>query len=141
VPVVPEIVTGPFTWLLLNSTPPRLLDRSTPPDSVFPAHGPVAASPPISTSPVLPVTESPPDSELPQTRTTVAPEAWIAPETFAPARPIAPPGSTVIAPLILAPGPVQNAWPAATVSAPRVPVRHGAVVVTVSVPATNGPKL
>src|SRR5262245_1311967 len=141
VPVVPEIVSGPLTRLPLNSTPPRLFVRSTGPD-VLPAHGPVAASPPISTRPVLPETVSGPESELPQMRTTVAPDARTGPETVAPARSIAPPRSTVIGPVSRAPGTVQNASPAATVSGPWcVPVRHGAVVVTESVLATNGPKL
>src|SRR5262249_36849534 len=95
VPVVPEILSGPPTWLPLNSTPPWLLVRSTGPEKVLPAHGPVAASPPTSTTPVLPETVSGPASVTPQSRTTVAPVARIGPETIAPARSIAPPGLTV----------------------------------------------
>ena len=65
VPVVPEMVSGPLIWLLLNSTPPRLFVRLTGPEIVLPAHGPVAASPPTRTSPVLPETDSGPDSRAP----------------------------------------------------------------------------
>ena len=91
---------------------------------------------------MLPDTDSGPDSVLPQMRTTVAPVARIGPDTIAPSRSIAPPASTVIGPLSCAPGSVQNASPAAIVSGPvRVPVRHGPVEVTLSVLATNGPKL
>jgi hypothetical protein len=39
VPVVPEIVTGPPTWLPLNSAPSWLLVRSAWPECVSPAHG------------------------------------------------------------------------------------------------------
>src|SRR5262245_30818505 len=142
VPVVPEIVSGPPTTLSLTSTPPWLSVSPTGAEIVLPAQGPVAASPPTSTRLVLPVTDSGPDTVLPQILTTVAPVARTGPDTIAPARSIAPPGFTVIGPFSCAPGSVQNAWPAAIVSGPLcVPVRHGLVEVTLSVPATNGPKL
>src|SRR5262249_44621703 len=69
VPVVPEIVSGPYTTLVLNSTPAVLFVREPGPMIVLPAHGPVAASPPTSTSPVLSETVSGPATVLPQTRT------------------------------------------------------------------------
>jgi hypothetical protein len=91
---------------------------------------------------VLPDTDSGPDNVLPQMRTTVAPVARTGAKTVAPARSIAPPGSTVTGPFSCAPGSVQNAWPAAIFSGPLcVPVRQGLVEVTLSVFATNGPKL
>ena len=94
---------------------------------VLPSHGPVAASPPTSTSPVLPETVSGPATLLPQSRTKVAPRASIGPATKAPSRSSAPPGFTVIGPSTIAPGATQTDSPAATVSGPNcVPVTHGA---------------
>ena len=53
--MLPVIVTGPVTLLLLNSTPAVLFVSCTEPVIVFPAHGPVPASPPTTTGPVAAV--------------------------------------------------------------------------------------
>jgi hypothetical protein len=97
----------------------------------------VAASLADGTEP-LPDTDSRPDS-VPADGTIVAPVARSGLDTIAPPV-VAPPASTVIGPLTLAPGAVQNASPAAIVTAAGFPVRHGPVEVTLSVFATNGPK-
>src|SRR5262245_39550662 len=83
-PVVPVIVTGPVTRLALNSTPALLFVSVTEPVIVFPAHGPVAASPPIRTRPVLSRIATGPVSVDPQTATTPAPEALTGPVKVAP---------------------------------------------------------
>ena len=66
----------------------------TGPTIVFGAHGPVAASPPTSTRPVLPVIVSGPVIVAPQLRTTPAPFAVIGPLTVPPSMSSDPPALT-----------------------------------------------
>ena len=116
-----------MTLFELNSTPPVLPVIDTGPVSLLPAHGPVAASPPISTSPVVPVIVIGPEKfPTPHMRNAVAPVERSVVAIVPPSMSRAPPGFTVIGPATTAPGAMQIAWPAVTVSgSARTPVMHG----------------
>src|SRR5258706_8908849 len=97
VPVVPVMVSGPFTVLWSNSTPPLLEVRLTGPVIVLPAQaGPSSSL--MTTSPLVPETASGPVMLAPQARTAVAPETDSGPASWAPSMSSAPPAWTVTAP-------------------------------------------
>ena len=96
----------------------------TGPVIVFGSHGPVAASPPTSTRPVLPVIVSGPVIVAPQIRTKAAPFTVSGPVIRPPWMSSMPPGATVSGPVRLAPALTQTASSDATVSGPVWFVMH-----------------
>jgi hypothetical protein len=113
----------------LNSTPAVLPVITTGPETTLPRHGPVAASPPTTTRPVLPVIVTCPVTLALQSRTRAAPVATTGPETIPPSTMSEPPGLTVTGPVTLVPGATQVDCPASTVTLPvTMPARQPSVV-------------
>src|SRR5579864_5600152 len=109
------MVSGPFTTLFLNRTPPWLDWRVAGPAMVLPAQAGATLSP-TTTRPLVLEIESGPINDIPQIRIAVAPVLVSRPVTVTGALPpitsSAPPADTLMFALIENPGARHTAWPA-----------------------------